>query len=63
MTERLILKRASASRSSGTWKDGDFDVLLGRWGLTGKFNRSRTWSKVRQFRRIYSPLTPAAHRA
>jgi hypothetical protein len=23
----LILKRASASRSSGTWKDNDFDVL------------------------------------
>jgi hypothetical protein len=24
---RLILKRASASRPSGEWNDGDFDVL------------------------------------
>ena len=23
----LVLKRASASRSSGEWNDGDFDVL------------------------------------
>jgi hypothetical protein len=27
MTARLILKRASASRSSGQWKDEDYDVL------------------------------------
>jgi hypothetical protein len=27
MTERLILKRASASRSSGKWSDDDYDVL------------------------------------
>jgi len=27
--ERLILKRASASRSSGQWHDDDFDVLEG----------------------------------
>jgi hypothetical protein len=27
MTTQLILKRASASRSSGEWSDGDYDVL------------------------------------
>jgi hypothetical protein len=27
MTHQLILKRASASRSSGEWNDDDFDVL------------------------------------
>jgi hypothetical protein len=27
MTTQLILKRASASRSSGEWNDDDFDVL------------------------------------
>ena len=27
MTQSLILKRASASRSSGQWRDDDFDVL------------------------------------
>jgi hypothetical protein len=27
MTEPLILKRASASRSSGHWSDDDYDVL------------------------------------
>jgi hypothetical protein len=26
-TERLILKRAPASRSSGQWRDDDYDVL------------------------------------
>ena len=26
-TERLILKRASTSRSSGRWDDDDYDVL------------------------------------
>jgi hypothetical protein len=26
-TERLILKRASTSRSSGEWSDSDYDVL------------------------------------
>jgi hypothetical protein len=34
----LILKRASSSRPSGTWSDGDFDVLadgavVGRAGM------------------------------
>jgi hypothetical protein len=27
MEEKLILKRASASRPSGEWKDDDYDVL------------------------------------
>lgn len=27
MAQQLILKRASASRSSGQWSDDDFDVL------------------------------------
>jgi len=27
--ERLILKRASTSRSSGEWSDDDYDVLAG----------------------------------
>ena len=27
MTTQLILKRASASRSSGEWSDDDYDVL------------------------------------
>jgi hypothetical protein len=27
MTARLILKRASASRSSGEWKHEDYDVI------------------------------------
>jgi hypothetical protein len=27
MTQALILKRASLSRSSGEWKDDDYDVL------------------------------------
>ena len=27
MTAGLILKRASASRSSGQWRDDDYDVL------------------------------------
>jgi hypothetical protein len=27
MTERLVLKRAAASRSSGEWNDDDYDVL------------------------------------
>jgi hypothetical protein len=27
MAQQLILKRASASRSSGEWNDDDFDVL------------------------------------
>ena len=29
MSEVLILKRASASRSSGQWSDDDYDVLSG----------------------------------
>src|SRR5262245_30802240 len=29
MTQALILKRASASRSSGQWRDDDYDVLEG----------------------------------
>jgi hypothetical protein len=36
----LILKRASASRSSGTWKDSDFDVL-GRWVVVAPHLLSR----------------------
>jgi hypothetical protein len=37
----LILKRASASRSSGEWKDDDYDVLangvvVGRIFLSGR---------------------------
>jgi hypothetical protein len=27
MTERLVLKRAAASRPSGEWNDDDYDVL------------------------------------
>jgi hypothetical protein len=27
MTAQLVLKRASASRSSGRWSDEDYDVL------------------------------------
>jgi hypothetical protein len=30
MAEQLILKRASASRSSGEWNDDDFDVRADR---------------------------------
>jgi hypothetical protein len=29
MSEVLVLKRASASRSSGEWNDDDYDVLSG----------------------------------
>jgi hypothetical protein len=29
----LILKRARLSRSSGQWKDEDYDVLAGRQGV------------------------------
>ena len=33
MAEQLILKRASASRSSGEWNDDDFDVLADGGGV------------------------------
>jgi hypothetical protein len=33
-TERLILKRASASRPSGEWNEDDFDVLANSDGAT-----------------------------
>jgi len=32
----LILKRASASRSSGEWNDDDYDVLADDRGWTGQ---------------------------
>jgi hypothetical protein len=46
MTERLILKRASASRSSGQWRDDDYDVLEDHVMASGHVNRTKrpnTW--------------------
>jgi hypothetical protein len=35
MTARLVLKRPSASRSSGEWSDDDYDVLPTAWWPAG----------------------------
>jgi hypothetical protein len=35
-TERLILKRSSASRPSGEWNEDDFDVVADR-AVVGRF--------------------------
>jgi hypothetical protein len=45
---QLILKRASASRPSGEWRDDDYDVLedgmvVGRIMLTPAAPESRQW--------------------
>jgi hypothetical protein len=49
LTQRLILKRANASRSSGQWKENDFDVLadgkvVGRILESGSPDLLWTWS-------------------
>jgi hypothetical protein len=47
MTAVLILKRASASRSSGQWSDDDYDVLENGVVVGRKTRRTASWSDAR----------------
>jgi hypothetical protein len=69
---QLILKRASASRSSGEWRDDDYDVLadgviVGRIFLSPAAPQDRPWmwasghnGQIRRAAHGYKPTREAA---
>ena len=51
MAQQLVLKRALLSRSSGEWRDDDFDVLENGVivGRIFKVSRCEPWRPVTQY--------------
>jgi len=55
--ERLIFKGASAWRSSGQWRDDDYDVLEDGV-IVGRINRTVIYPQVRRSLKSYATNSP-----